>query len=297
MGDLVLYERQGPIGYITLNRPESANAQNRALSYDLDDAFIAFSKDDEARVGVLRANGRHFSAGHDTVGGMGAPIDRHQVTLWWDHSDPGDPEALLAFEEEVYMGLCRRWREVPKPTIAAVHGACIGGGLSLAWSCDLIVASEDAFFSDPVVSMGCPGIEFFCHPWVLGPRQAKEFLFTGERWGAQRAYEVGMVNRVVPRDQLEQATQELAERFAPELLVEHEEWSMRIVRQLQVDAPARRAGEVAAAAELLELVEANLEPDDLCVERHRRVHVAHADGDVADPPWTHGLATSRQRRP
>ena len=214
MGDLVLYEREGPVGYITLNRPESANAQNRALSYDLDDAFIAFSKDDEARVGVLRANGKHFSAGHDTVGGMGAPIERQRVTLWWDHNDPGDPEALLAFEEEVYMGLCRRWREVPKPTIAAVHGACIGGGLSLAWSCDLIVASEDAFFSDPVVSMGCPGIEFFCHPWVLGPRQAKEFLFTGERWPAQRAYEVGMVNRVVPRDQLEQAVSELALRIA-----------------------------------------------------------------------------------
>lgn len=214
MGDLVLYERKGPVGLITLNRPEAANAQNRALTYDLDDAFMAFARDDEARVGILRAEGKHFSAGHDTVGGGERQVDRHPVTLWWDHTDMTNPESLLAFEEEVYIGMCRRWRDLPKPTIAAVHGACIGGGLSLAWSCDLIVASEDAFFSDPVVSMGCPGIEFFCHPWVLGPRQAKEFLFTGERMSAQRAYEVGMVNRVVPRDELDSAVMQLAERIA-----------------------------------------------------------------------------------
>jgi enoyl-CoA hydratase len=214
MGDLVRYERRGAVGFITLNRPEAANAQNRELTYDLDDAFIAFSKDEEARVGILQGAGKHFSSGHDTVGGMGEAVDRHQVTLWWDHSDMNNPESLLAFEEEVYMGMCRRWRELPKPTIAAVRGACIGGGLSLAWACDLIVAADNAFFSDPVVSMGCPGIEFFCHPWVLGPRHAKEFLYTGERMSAQRAYELGMVNRVVPVDELETAATELAERIA-----------------------------------------------------------------------------------
>jgi enoyl-CoA hydratase len=120
----------------------------------------------------------------------------------------------MAFEEETYLGMCRRWRDVPKPTIAAVHGACVGGGLALAWSCDLIIAGESAFFSDPVVSMGCPGIEFFCHPWVMGARRAKEFLFTGERMSAQRAFEIGMVNRVVADDQLEAAVMALAERIA-----------------------------------------------------------------------------------
>lgn len=214
MPDTVLYERKGAIAHITLNRPEAANAQNRTLTYDLDDAFMAFAKDDEARVAILKANGKHFSAGHDTVGGGEQEFDRHPVTLWWDHSDMTHPEAMLAFEEEVYVGMCRRWRELPKPTIAAVHGACIGGGLTLAWSCDLIIASEDAFFSDPVVSMGCPGVEFFCHPWVLGLRQAKEFLYTGERWSAQRCYELGMVNRVVARDDLESAAVALAERIA-----------------------------------------------------------------------------------
>ena len=103
---------------------------------------------------------------------------------------------------EVYLGMCRRWREMPKPSIAMVQGACIAGGLMLAWVCDLIVAADDAFFADPVVRMGIPGVEYFAHPWVLGPRFAKEVLFTGDRFSAERAYEVGMVNRVVPRAEL-----------------------------------------------------------------------------------------------
>lgn len=215
MSEFVLYEASEGIATLTLDRPEAANAQNAELLDQLDAAWRRAADDTDVRVIVLQANGKHFSSGHDTVGGGEREGDeRRSVTLWWDHSDMSDPESLLAFEEEVYMGMCRRWRELPKPTIAAVHGACIGGGLSLAWSCDLIVASEDAFFSDPVVSMGCPGIEFFCHPWVLGPRHAKEFLYTGMRMPAQRAYELGMVNRVVARDDLDSATVELAERIA-----------------------------------------------------------------------------------
>jgi enoyl-CoA hydratase len=95
-----------------------------------------------------------------------------------------------------------------------VQGACIAGGLMLAWVCDLIVASSDAFFADPVVKMGIPGVEYFAHPWVLGPRFAREVLFTGSRFTASRAYEVGMVNRVVPRSDLSSVTFELAEQIA-----------------------------------------------------------------------------------
>jgi enoyl-CoA hydratase len=84
----------------------------------------------------------------------------------------------------------------------------------LAWVCDLIVAAEDAFFADPVLKMGIPGVEYFAHPWMLGPRLAKEVLFTGDRFGARRAYEAGMVNRVVPRDELTASTFALAERIA-----------------------------------------------------------------------------------
>jgi enoyl-CoA hydratase len=110
--------------------------------------------------------------------------------------------------------MCRRWREIPKPTIAMVQGACIAGGLMLAWICDVIIASEDAYFSDPVVRMGIPGVEYFAHPWVVGPRFAKEMLYTGQRFSAQRAYEVGMVNRVVRRDELQRAVFDMAARIA-----------------------------------------------------------------------------------
>ncbi|MNO87587.1 Carnitinyl-CoA dehydratase [compost metagenome] len=102
---------------------------------------------------------------------------------------------------------------MPKPTIAMVQGACIAGGLMLAWVCDLIVASDDAFFQDPVVRMGIPGVEYFAHPYEMNPRIAKEFLMCGERMPASRAYEVGMVNRVVPREELEAATYALAEKI------------------------------------------------------------------------------------
>jgi enoyl-CoA hydratase len=84
----------------------------------------------------------------------------------------------------------------------------------LAWCCDLIVAADDAFFADPVVRMGIPGVEYFAHPWLLGPRLAKEVLFTGDRFGADRAYQAGMVNRVVPRADLATATFALAGQIA-----------------------------------------------------------------------------------
>jgi enoyl-CoA hydratase len=110
--------------------------------------------------------------------------------------------------------MCRRWRELPKPMIAMVQGACVAGALMLAWSCDLIVAADDAFFADPVVRMGIPGVEYFAHPWVMGPRFAKEFLFLGEKVGAERALQLGMVNRVVPRAELESETLDVSERIA-----------------------------------------------------------------------------------
>ena len=140
-------------------------------------------------------------------------FDREAV-LWWDHVGKEGADARYAREMEVYLGMCRRWREIPKPSIAMVQGACIAGGLMLAWVCDLIVAADDAFFADPVVKMGIPGVEYFAHPWVLGPRLAKEVLFTGGRFGAERAYQAGMVSRVVPRAELETTAFELAEKVA-----------------------------------------------------------------------------------
>ncbi|MCI2418114.1 enoyl-CoA hydratase [Saccharopolyspora sp. K220] len=212
----VHYERRKQVAVVTMNRPDYRNAQNSAMTYALDDAFYRACEDDEVKVIVLAGAGKHFSAGHD-IGSPERDVDvsfPRRAGLWWDHTRHRGGESRFAREQEVYLGMCRRWREMPKPAIASVQGACVAGGLMLAWVCDLIVASEDAFFADPVVRMGIPGVEYFAHPWMLGPRIAKEFLFTGKRMSAQRAYEVGMVNRVVPRDELADTTMTLADEIA-----------------------------------------------------------------------------------
>ena len=214
--DVVTYRVDDGIAVVTMNRPRYRNAQNSAMTYALDSAFNRAVADADVKVIVLAGNGDHFSAGHD----LGTPGRDHHVhydnraVMWWDHVDRPGGDQRFAREMEVYLGMCRRWRDIPKPMIAMVHGACIAGGLMLTWVCDLVVASEDAFFSDPVVKMGIPGVEYFAHPWVLGPRFAKEILFTADRFTAQRAYEVGMINRVVPRGDLASATFALAARIA-----------------------------------------------------------------------------------
>jgi enoyl-CoA hydratase len=212
----VRYQRRGPVAVVTMNRPRYRNAQNSAMTYALDAAFSRAVNDDEVKVIVLAGEGDHFSAGHD-IGTPGRDVDQsfdRRAVLWWDHVGKAGADARYAREMEVYLGMCRRWRELPKPTVAMVQGACIAGGLMLAWCCDLIVAADDAFFADPVVRMGIPGVEYFAHPWQLGPRLAKEVLFTGDRFGADRAYQAGMVNRVVPRADLATVTFALADQIA-----------------------------------------------------------------------------------
>jgi len=213
--DLVLLERVDAVAKITLNRPEVRNAQNGALLTQLDDAFVAVAEDDDVVVVMLGAAGDHFSAGHDIGRTRDAEIAfPRRATLQPSHVGRVGAEQRWTRESELYLGLCRRWRALPKPTIAVVQGACAGAGLMLAWCCDLIVASDDAYFVDPVVRMGVPGVEFFAHPWALGSRIAKEMLFTGSPISAERAREVGMVARVVARDQLDGTAQELASRIA-----------------------------------------------------------------------------------
>jgi enoyl-CoA hydratase len=213
---VVTYETHGPVAVVRLNRPEYRNAQNLKVTYALDEAFTRATSDDEIKVIVLGGNGKHFCAGHD-IGTPGRDIDEsfeRKAVMWWDHVGKEGVDSRFARESEVYLGMCRRWRELPKPTIAMVQGACIAGGLMLAWSCDFIVASDDAFFSDPVVKMGIPGVEYFAHPWVTNPRAAKEMLFTGDRFSAEQAERWGMVNHVVRRDDLETETLALAGRIA-----------------------------------------------------------------------------------
>jgi enoyl-CoA hydratase len=209
------YEARESVAWITLERPEYGNAQNHRLLAQLDASFKRAVEDDEIKVIVLGGAGRHFSSGHD----IGTPDeDRHaareRIGLWYDHVGKPGAESQYVLEQDSYLGLCRRWQEIPKPTIAMVQGACIAGGLMLAWVCDMIVASDDAFFQDPVVRMGVPGVEYFAHAFELPPRIAREFLLLGQRLSAQRAYDFGMINRVVPRDRLEEEVRRIAHEIA-----------------------------------------------------------------------------------
>ncbi|MGK8486485.1 enoyl-CoA hydratase [Nocardia asiatica] len=198
----IRYEVADRIATITLDRPEAANAQNGELLDQLDAAWVRAAEDDDVAVILLRAEGKHFSAGHD-LKDKSWP-DPSKITL----------DRIYGLESRRYLEYSLRWRNVPKPSIAAVQGRCIAGGLLLCWPCDLIVAAEDALFSDPVVLMGIGGVEYHGHTWELGPRKAKEILFTGRPVTAEEARQVGMVNKVVPRAELDARTRELAAQIA-----------------------------------------------------------------------------------
>ncbi|WP_199434109.1 enoyl-CoA hydratase [Qaidamihabitans albus] len=206
-------ERPVPgVARIVLARPEKRNAQDRDLLYELDDAYARALRDERVRVIVLAADGPDFSSGHDLDSdwAMDGVASR---TMTGGFGAPG-AESWFATEEELFTGLCLRWRDIPRPTIAQVQGRVMGGGLMLVWPCDLVVAASDASFVDPVGAFDMNGAEYFTHLWELGARRAKEMLFTGEPISAQDALAMGMVNRIVPPEQLESATLELAERIA-----------------------------------------------------------------------------------
>jgi enoyl-CoA hydratase len=212
----VRYEVIDTVAWITMNRPQFNNAQNGQMTYALDDAFNRAVQDDGVRCIVLAGEGKHFSAGHD-IGTPGRDLHHEfdKRLMLPPHTNKPAAELLYIREQEQYLGMCRRWRDISKPTIAMVQGACVAGGLMLAWVCDLIVASEDAFFQDPVNPlMGIPGVEYFAHAFELPPRVAKEFLLLGERMPAQRAYDFGMVNKIVPRAELREAAATWANKLA-----------------------------------------------------------------------------------
>jgi enoyl-CoA hydratase/carnithine racemase len=205
--EVVLYAVDGAVATITLNRPGAANAQSMALIDALDAAFDEAEADDSVRVVVLAANGKHFSSGHDLkelVGPDSAALRELRST----------PEGKFHHEQTMYVERCRRIHDFRKPTLAAVQGKCIAGGLMLACMCDIIVAAEDAVFSNPVLRMSGAAVELLVEPWELGIRQAKEFLLASEELDAAEALRLGLVNRVVPRDELASRAAELAARIA-----------------------------------------------------------------------------------
>jgi enoyl-CoA hydratase len=198
--DDVTYEVVGRIANVTLNRPRYRNAQSRRLLEALDDAFARAVADHEVRVIMLRGAGDHFSSGHD----LGTPeeLADRQARPW---PDGFRGEQQRSWELNVANTL--RWRDVAKPTIAAVQGFCIYGGWMIASAMDLVVAADDARFLPA-------HFQYFSVPWDLGPRKTKELLWKAEFLDAEQACELGLVSHVVPRADLDSFTHDLATQIA-----------------------------------------------------------------------------------
>jgi len=202
----IRYEVEGHVAFLTMNRPEVANAQSSTMIDEIDRALDLADADDTVRVVVLGGAGKHFSAGHDLKDILSGADE------WARLRDT--PEGKYRHEQVMYWERCLRLRNFRKPTIAAVRGAVAAAGLMLACMCDLIVAADDTRFSNPVARMTGVGVEILVEPWELGPRKAKEFLWCASTLTAAEAERFGLVNKVVARDDLDAAVRELAETIA-----------------------------------------------------------------------------------
>ena len=198
-GDLVLYERRGPAAWLTLNRPDKLNALSYELVRQLRAAIRRATDDDEVKVAVLTGAGRAFSAGFDLSEEAASRVEGAEP---W--------RRILADDVELTLEL---W-SLPKPTIAAVHGWCLAGGCDLAMACDLIVATEDARFGEPEIRYGSGPVTLLM-PFLLGQKKTNELLFTGDMIDAAAAERAGLVNRVVPDEQVEAEVESLIKKIAP----------------------------------------------------------------------------------
>ena len=196
----VTYELVGHVARISLNRPQYRNAQNRLLLEALDDAMERAEEDTEVRVIVVRGEGESFSAGHD-LGTAEELADLEQRP----YEEGLRGRYKRSWDRNVENTL--RWRNVSKPTIAAVHGHCIFGGWMIASAMDVIFAAEGAQFL-------ASNFQYFSVPWEIGGRKAKELLFEARFISGTEAHDLGLVNRVMPADQLEAEAMSYAERVA-----------------------------------------------------------------------------------
>jgi enoyl-CoA hydratase len=208
----ILYEKRDRVGLVTLNRPQVRNAQSRLLLEEMDAAFAEAVADDDIRVIVLAGAGEHFSSGHD----LGTPDEKADAL---ERPYPEGARGHMQRSWSLYVENSLRWRELPKPTIASVQGYCIFGGFLIASVMDLIVAADDARFLPA-------HLQLFTAPWDLGIRKAKEILFQNRFIEAQEALDIGLVNRVVPRAQLEKETLVLANSIA-----RSDRLSLRVLKQ------------------------------------------------------------------
>ena len=197
--DLIITRAEDGIGYLTFNRPDKMNAFNNELMQDAMGTMDEFAADDDVHVVIVSGAGRTFSAGFDLLAGGERKLDsidlvRAQMSLQFDF--------IIKF-----------W-DCPKPTIAAVHGYCLAGAFEASLACDITIAAEDAIFGEPEVRFGTGAVAMLL-PWITGPKQAKELMLTGEdRLSAQDALRMGLVNRLVPGDELQDQARTMATKIA-----------------------------------------------------------------------------------
>ncbi|MBS4210874.1 MULTISPECIES: enoyl-CoA hydratase [Neobacillus] len=187
------------IAWVTMNRPQKRNAINKKMILEMGEAFRQAEKNDDIRVIIFNGEGPCFSAGHDLSAEEQYPSTSEERIIW---------ERKYYFDEIMYL------RNIRKPLISQVHSYCIAAGLVLALMADIVIVSEDAVFNDPVVRMGANSQEVMILPWVVGEKKAKELLFTGDSLTAHEAFRLGMINQVVPREELDTAVYEMAKKVA-----------------------------------------------------------------------------------
>lgn len=198
MSNSLTYEVDGPIATLTLNRPDKLNAINsdmiEAINLAMDDAEDNYN----VRAIILQAEGRAFSAGFD--------LDDE---VWNSKEESNIRQAL-----ESDFNMVMRFWDSPKPTVAAVQGYCLGGAMEMALACDITVASEDALFGEPEVSIAS-GVVALILPWLTGPKLAKELLLTADiKVSSQRIYEMGLINRITAPENLRDEALTMAETIA-----------------------------------------------------------------------------------
>jgi enoyl-CoA hydratase len=198
MSNSLTYEVDGPIATLTLNRPDKLNAINsdmiEAINLAMDDAEDNYN----VRAIILQAEGRAFSAGFD--------LDDEV----WDSKEESNIRQALESDFNMVM----RFWDSPKPTVAAVQGYCLGGAMEMALACDITIASDDALFGEPEVSIAS-GVVALILPWLTGPKLAKELLLTADiKISSQRIYEMGLINRITAPENLRDEALTMAETIA-----------------------------------------------------------------------------------
>ncbi|MBI4642005.1 MAG: enoyl-CoA hydratase/isomerase family protein [Candidatus Tectomicrobia bacterium] len=201
--EAIMFEKDGSIATITLNRPEALNAINRQLGNECLDALNQCWDDEEVRAIILKGAGRAFCAGDDIRGSGTPPAQRSSLS-----QDP-----LVALRQAPYYRLMKMLRAIPKPVITSVHGFAVGAGCDLVLTSDIKIAAEGTRFGAVFVQRAILGGTYFLAKYV-GLGRATELLLTGDMFDAQEALRLGVVTRVVPPEQLEEETKKWAERMA-----------------------------------------------------------------------------------